>query len=263
MLKGQIAVTAVRPTAPVTGSGDTVPPTAPGNLRVTAVSDTSVTLAWSVSTDNVGVAGYRIRRFVGGTATPIGTVAASVTTFTVTGLAASSSYTFDVQALDTAGGVSMPSSQVTTTTSAGGSSTVNVALDRPVTASSYTQSYVPGNAVDGNVDTYWESANSTFPQWLQVDLGSAMGVGRVVLTLPPAVAWAARSQTVSVQGSIDGASFGLLLGSVACAFDPASGNTAALTLPAGTATRHVRLVFTANTGWPAGQVSEFRVFGAA
>ncbi|MFI5998274.1 discoidin domain-containing protein [Streptomyces sp. NPDC051362] len=179
------------------------------------------------------------------------------------GLAASSSYTFDVQALDTAGGVSMPSSQVVATTSAGGSSTVNVALDRPVTASSYTQSYVPGNAVDGNVNTYWESANSTFPQWLQVDLGSAVGVGRVVLALPPAVAWAARSQTVSVQGSTDGASFGLLLGSVACAFDPASGNTAALTLPAGTATRHLRLVFTANTGWPAGQVSEFRVFGAA
>ncbi|MEW1568666.1 discoidin domain-containing protein [Streptomyces sp. NPDC093509] len=263
MLKGLIAVTAVRPTSPVIGGGDTVPPTAPGNLRVTAVSDTSVTLAWSASTDNVGVAGYRIRRFVGGTATPVGSAAASVTTFTVTGLAASTSYTFDVQALDAAGGVSMPSSEVVAATSAGGSSMVNVALDRPVTASSYTQSYVPGNAVDGNANTYWESANSAFPQWLQVDLGSAIGVRRVVLALPPADAWATRSQTVSVQGSADGVSFGLLLGSAVYTFDPSSGNTATLTLPAGTAARHVRLVFTANTGWPAGQVSEFRVFGAA
>ncbi|MFF2101929.1 discoidin domain-containing protein [Streptomyces sp. NPDC058202] len=262
LLKGLIAVTAVRPTAPVAG-GDAVPPTAPGGLRVIAVSDASVTLVWSVSTDNVGVAGYRIRRLLGGTAMPVGSVAASVTTFTVTGLAASTSYMFDVQAVDAAGGVSTPSSQVTTTTSAGGSSTVNVALDRPVTASSYTQSYVPGNAVDGNANTYWESANSTFPQWLQVDLGSAIGVGRVVLALPPAAVWAARSQTVSVQGSVDGVSFGLLLGSAVYTFDPSSGNTATLTLPAGTATRHVRLVFTANTGWPAGQVSEFRVFGSA
>ncbi|MET8037778.1 discoidin domain-containing protein [Streptomyces sp. NPDC005345] len=261
MLKGQIAVTAVRPTPPVTGSGDTVPPTAPGNLRVTAVSDTSVTLAWSASTDNVGVTGYRIRRFTGANATPIGTAAANTTTFTVTGLTASTSYTFDVQALDAAGSVSTPSSQVTTITSTGGSSTVNVALNRPTSASSYTQSYAPGNAVDGNANTYWESANSAFPQWLQVDLGSAIGVRRVVLTLPPAAAWATRSQTVSVQGSTDGTSFGQLLGSSVYTFDPSSGNVATLSLPAGTNTRHLRLVFTANTGWPAGQVSEFRVFG--
>ncbi|WP_406363364.1 discoidin domain-containing protein [Streptomyces sp. NBC_00715] len=240
-----------------------MPPTAPGNLRVTAVSDASVTLAWSASTDNVGVAGYRIRRFVGGTDTPVGSAAANVTTFTVTGLTASTSYVFDVQAVDAAGSVSVPSGQVTATTGAGGSSAVDVALGRPVSASGYTQSYVSGNAVDGNANTYWESANGAFPQWLQVDLGSVIGVRRVVLALPPADVWATRSQTVSVQGSADGVSFGLLLGSVACAFDPASGNTATLTLPAGTATRHVRLVFTANTGWPAGQVSEFRVFGAA
>ncbi|OQQ13162.1 xylosidase [Streptomyces sp. M41(2017)] len=261
MLKGQIAVTAVRPTPPVTG-GDTVPPTAPGNLRVTAVSDTSVTLAWSASVDNVGVVGYRVRRFVGVTATPVGTAGGDVTAFTVTGLTASTPYTFDVQALDAAGSVSTSSSQVTTTTSASGSSAVNAVLNRPTMASSYTQSYAPGNAVDGNANTYWESANSAFPQWLQVDLGSAIGVRRVVLTLPPATAWATRSQTMSVQGSTDGTSFGQLLGSAAYTFDPSSENTATLSLPAGTTTRHLRLVFTANTGWPAGQVAELRVFGA-
>lgn len=263
LLKGLIAVTAVRPTVPVVGGGDTVPPTAPGGLRVTAVGDASVTLAWSASTDNVGVAGYRIRRFVGGTATPVGSAAADVTIFTVTGLTASTSYVFDVQAVDAAGSVSMPSGQVTVTTSAGGSSVVDVALGRPTSASGYMQSYVSGNAVDGNANTYWESANGAFPQWLQVDLGSVIGVRRVVVALPPADAWAARSQTVSVQGSADGTSFGLLLGSAVYTFDPSSGNTATLTLPVGTAARHLRLVFSANSGWPAGQVSEFRVFGSA
>ena len=26
------------------------------------------------------------------------------------------------------------------------------------------------NAVDGDANTYWESANNAFPQWVQVDL---------------------------------------------------------------------------------------------
>ncbi|MFF4557784.1 discoidin domain-containing protein [Streptomyces sp. NPDC001422] len=240
-----------------------MPPTAPGNLRATAVSDASVTLAWSASTDNVGVAGYRIRRIMGSTATPVGSAGADVTMFTVMGLTASTSYVFDVQAVDAVGNVSAPSGQVTATTSAGGSSVVNVALGRPTSASGCMQSYVSGNAVDGNANTYWESANSAFPQWLQVDLGSVIGVRRVVVALPPAAVWAARSQAVSVQGSADGVSFGLLLGSAVCTFDPLSGNTVTLALPAGAAARHLRLVFSANSGWPAGQVSEFRVFGAA
>ncbi|MFJ7300332.1 discoidin domain-containing protein, partial [Streptomyces sp. NPDC099088] len=62
-----------------------------------------------------------------------------------------------------------PADPVGSVTSVGGSSVVNVALNRPVSAGSYAQSYAPGNAVDGNVNTYWESANSAFPQWLQVD----------------------------------------------------------------------------------------------
>ena len=41
---------------------DTTPPTQPTNLRATAATTTSVTLAWNASTDNVGVAGYDIYR---------------------------------------------------------------------------------------------------------------------------------------------------------------------------------------------------------
>ncbi|MFF3350130.1 discoidin domain-containing protein [Streptomyces sp. NPDC002779] len=259
MLKGEAPVTPVRPTRPVLG-GDTTPPTVPGNFRATAVTDATVTLAWTASTDNVGVTGYRIRRITGGTATPIATAAANATQFTVTGLTASTSYTFDVQALDAAGSISQPSAQVTATTQ--GSPDVNLALNRPTTASSSTQSYSPGNAVDGNPHTYWESANHAFPQWLQVDLGVTKGARRIVLDLPPATTWATRTQTITVQGSTDGQSFTTLLGASPYAFDPSAGNTATLSLPSGTATRHLRLIFTANTGWPAGQVAEFRVYGA-
>ncbi|MFJ4717383.1 discoidin domain-containing protein [Streptomyces sp. NPDC088785] len=261
MLKGQLPVTATRPTRPVAGDGDTVPPTAPGNARVTAVSDTTVTLAWNAAGDNVGVRGYRVRTLKGSTATPVGTTGADATTFTVSGLSASTSYTFDVQALDAAGLLSPPSNQVTATTTAG-STTDNIALNRPATSSGHTQGYVAQNTVDDNANTYWESTNNAFPQWLQVDLGTATGLGRVVLTLPPATAWATRTQTVTVQGSTDGTSFSTLRPATACTFDPATGNTATLSLPTAPPTRHLRLVFTANTGWPAGQVAELRVYRA-
>ena len=39
---------------------DTTPPTQPTNLRATAATTTSVTLAWNASTDNVAVASYDI-----------------------------------------------------------------------------------------------------------------------------------------------------------------------------------------------------------
>ncbi|MGW5658417.1 discoidin domain-containing protein [Streptomyces humi] len=139
--------------------------------------------------------------------------------------------------------------------------TTNLALHRPTSESSHTQGYASGNATDGDPNTYWESANNAFPQWIQVDLGAATGVRRLVLGLPPAAAWATRTQTVAVQGSTDGSAFAQLLAPTGCTFDPATGNTATLTLPSTVTTRHVRLTFTANSGWPAGQVSELQVFG--
>ncbi|MBM9505389.1 discoidin domain-containing protein [Actinacidiphila acididurans] len=259
MLKGQIALTATRPTQPVVSGGDTTPPSAPGSLQVTGHTDTTVALAWTASTDNTGVTGYRVLRVSGSTSTQVGT--ATGTSFTVTGLTASTAYTFDVVAADAAGNLSQPSNQVSVTTDAP-SGTTNLALHKPTAESSHTQVYGSANATDGDPNTYWESANNAFPQWLQVDLGAATGVKRLVLNLPPSTAWGARTQTISVQGSTDGSTFTTLLAAANYTFDPGSGNTATLTLPATATTRYVRLNFTANTGWPAGQCSEFQVFGA-
>jgi hypothetical protein len=114
-------------------------------------------------------------------------------------------------------------------------------------------------ATDGNANTYWESNNNAFPQWLQVDLGAAYAVGKVTLKLPPATAWATRTQTLSVQASTDGTTFSTAVGSATYTFNPASGNTADVTVP-GTNARYLRVNVTANSGWPAGQVSEFEVY---
>lgn len=135
----------------------------------------------------------------------------------------------------------------------------NLALNRPVTASSYTQVYGPGNAVDGNASSYWESANNAFPQTLTVDLGSVKSVSRVVLKLPPSSAWGTRTQTVAVAGSSDGGAYSTVAGAASYTFNPATGNTATITFGA-TSARYLRLTFTANSGWPAGQCSEFEVY---
>ncbi|MGH1553668.1 discoidin domain-containing protein [Streptomyces sp. L7] len=84
--------------------------------------------------------------------------------------------------------------------------------------------YPSSNVTDGNQNTYWESANSAFPQWVQVDLGSARSASRVVLQLP--AAWGARTQTLTLGGSTDATAFTTLKSSAAYTFDPSTGNTA-------------------------------------
>jgi hypothetical protein len=153
-----------------------------------------------------------------------------------------------------------PTTVALTGTGAGAVST-NLALNQPATASGYTQTYAPANTVDGNTSTYWESTNSAFPQWLQVDLGSTQSFDRIVLDLPPSTAWATRTQTLSVLGSTNGSTFTTIVASANYTFNPSTGNTVTITFPA-TSARYVQLNFTANTGWPAGQLSEFQVWNS-
>ncbi|MFD5759494.1 discoidin domain-containing protein [Streptomyces sp. NPDC127044] len=132
----------------------------------------------------------------------------------------------------------------------------DLAAGKPTSESSHTDVYPSSNVTDGNQGSYWESANSTFPQWVQVDLGSARSASRVVLQLP--AGWGARTQTLTLGGSTDGTTFTTLKSSAAHTFDPSTRNTVTLTFPAATQ-RYFRVTITANSGWPAGQVSEFQI----
>jgi streptogramin lyase len=120
--------------------------------------------------------------------------------------------------------------------------------------------YTPGKAVDGDANTYWESAGNAFPQSLTADLGSTQAARRAVLKLPPASAWGARTQTLSVQGSTDGSSYSTVVASTGYRFDPATGNTVTVSLPSGTSLRYLRINVTGNTGWPAAQFSEVEAY---
>jgi hypothetical protein len=157
---------------------------------------------------------------------------------------------------------SAPDSPLTVSLSGTGvSTTTNLALNQPVTASGYTQNYVPANAVDGNTSTYWESTDNDFPQWFQVDLGSPISIGSIVMYLPPSTAWATRTQTITIAGSTNGTTYTTIVGSANYTFNPATGNTVTVTFNA-TSVRYLMLTFTANTGWPAGQLSELQVYAS-
>ena len=187
-------------------------------------------------------------------------------------LAAGASCTVSVTFTPTAGGAASgslsvasnaPGSPLTVALSGTGvSSTTNLALNRPVTASSSTSSsYTPQMAVDGNTSTYWESTDGAgYPQTITVDLGSVQSIGSVTLDLPPSSAWSTRTQTLSVLGSTNGTTFSQLVGSAGYTFNPSAGNTATISLPSGTSDRYVQLSFTGNTGWSAAQLSEFQVY---
>ncbi|MGW9027731.1 discoidin domain-containing protein [Streptomyces sp. NPDC055722] len=139
----------------------------------------------------------------------------------------------------------------------------NLAKGRPVTATGSQDVYTPGKAVDGDANSYWESTNNAFPQSWTVDLGSTQAVRRLVLKLPPSPAWGARTQTITVLGGTDGSNYSTVVGSQGYRFDPATGNTATVALPAGTNLRYLRLTVSANTGWPAGQFSEVEAYSAS
>ena len=86
---------------------DTTAPTTPMNLASTAHTTTTIDLVWDASTDDVGVAGYRVYGPGGSTTDVPGT------SHVVVGLADDTDHDFQVSALDAAGNESVLSSVLT------------------------------------------------------------------------------------------------------------------------------------------------------
>ncbi len=93
------------------GTPDTEAPTAPSNLTASGVTQTTATLTWTASTDNVAVTGYNVYQ----DGSLLGTV--TNTSYNVTGLSPSTTYSFHVTAKDAAGNVSEASNILAVTTS--------------------------------------------------------------------------------------------------------------------------------------------------
>jgi fibronectin type 3 domain-containing protein len=92
-------------------TGDKTPPTAPTNLHVTSLGQTSVTLAWDPSTDNSGSFSYSVNKDGQAFTVPQGQ-----TTYTIDWLSAGRTYTFYVTAVDRSLNTSAKSNILTVTT---------------------------------------------------------------------------------------------------------------------------------------------------
>jgi len=94
-----------------------------------------------------------------------------------------------------------------------------------------------------------------------VNLGSSKSLARVVIDLPPPTAWSTRTQTLSILGSTNGSSYSTLVASATYTWNPSTGNTVTIALPAGTTDQYVQLSFTANNVQNGAQASEVQIFG--
>ncbi|MGH3037841.1 MAG: fibronectin type III domain-containing protein [Gaiellaceae bacterium] len=121
---------------------DTKPPTKPTNLRVTAKTMTSVSLAWNASTDNSGNVSYQVRLW--GDPNVV-TLPKTQTSYTWTGLRPGVQYYFIVDAVDGSGNRAI-------------SDTLTVVTVRDVTAPSVPGTPRVENATASQVSLSWDAS---------------------------------------------------------------------------------------------------------
>ena len=165
----------------------------------------------------------------------------------------SGSYTITAHAIDDRKG-STASTAVTINVSNNNlpPTTPNLALNKTATSSSDENSGLTANlAVDGSYGSRWGSAFAD-PQWLQVDLGSAQTINRVILT------WeAAYATDYSIQVSNNGTTW-----TTAASIVGGNGSTDDITFAAISA-RYVRMYGTARVTPYGYSIYEFEVYGTS
>lgn len=190
-----------------TNAPDTTAPTTPTGFSATTFSSSRIDLAWSASTDAVGVTAYELRRATdSGFTTGVTDInVGNVLSYSNTGLAGSTTYYYKVRARDAAGNWSSYSSVDSDTTS--GASLTNFALasnGSTASASSVTTggngaaAFAASRAINGyrHTDNNWNGTSSNgsgwngggLPAWLEVDFGTTRSIEEIdVYTLADAV----------------------------------------------------------------------------
>ncbi len=152
---------AVVATFHTSGSGTATPPSVPAGLKTTAVTANSVALSWTASTDTGGtLAGYTVYR----NGTSIGTTNATTTTFTDSTAQPSTTYSYTVDAFDTAANHSAQSTALPVTTPAATATPPSVPAGlktTAVTANSVALSWTASTDTGGTLAGYTVYRNGT------------------------------------------------------------------------------------------------------
>jgi len=175
-------------------TSDTQAPSVPTSLAASNVTQTTVDLSWNASTDNVGVTGYDVYQ---GT-TNLGTVTGISNQ--ITGLAASTAYSFRVRARDAAGNISGYSNTVNITTSAAPDT------QAPSTPASLTVTGVADTSVDLSWNASTDNVGVTGYDVYQgaSNLGTVTGTSTQITGLAVATAYSFRVRARDAAGNISG-----------------------------------------------------------
>ncbi len=201
--------------ATTSAAPDVTAPTTPTGLSATATGSTSVNLAWTASTDAVGVTGYEYR-IDGGTAVDAG---AGVTE-AVSGLTGSTEYDFEVRAYDAAGNRSGWSTVATETTDAAAdvtAPTVGTLAGSAITSSGFTLT------ISGAAD---ETALHATPYRFSTDDGATYSAWQTSATyaatgLAASTGYTCKHQTRDAAGNVSTGT-GVLVTTGSVAWTPAS-----------------------------------------
>ena len=185
-------------------AADTTPPSPPSNLQASTVTATTAALAWTASTDNVGVTGYNIYRngsLIGST---------TQTSYTDTGLSPTTSYAYTVAAFDAANNLSQPSSALNVTTPAAVIAFVQQNYATPQTpqaqvSATYTSAQTAGNTniliigwsdVTASITSVTDSAGNVYQMAIPTFRGN--GMSQAIYYASNIKSAAAGSNTVTV-----------------------------------------------------------------
>ncbi len=177
-------------------TADTQAPSNPTSLAASNITQTTVDLSWNASTDNVGVTGYDVYQGASNLGTVTGTSAQ------ITGLTASTSYTFSVRARDAAGNVSGASNSVNITTDA--------SLDTQ--APSNPTSLAASNIAETTLDLSWNASSDnvgvTGYDVYQgaTNLGTVAGTSTQITGLTASTAYTFSVRARDAAGNVSGAS---------------------------------------------------------
>lgn len=167
------------------GTVETSAPSVPAGLTATAAGVTSVNLSWTASTDNIGIAGYRLFR----DGALVKVIQGAGTTFADAGLSPSTAYSYTLAAFDAAGNVSGQSTAASATTSAAPAANPLLSSGKSYSASLAADAGYPdtggveltngATASSSYADAAWQGRNTGSPYSFTIDLGATKNITQV------------------------------------------------------------------------------------
>ncbi len=165
---------------------DTTAPSVPTGVNGSALSHYQVNLTWTASSDDVGVAGYTVRR----NGTVVGTVSGSTQSYLDSSALPSTTYNYTVDAFDTAGNHSLQSSSAVVTT-----------LSMPASITYYPEAdtYVSSSSAGSNYGSSTSIRLDNSPDIHGYIRFSVLGTSGVPITKARLVIYTNSSSTLGIQ----------------------------------------------------------------